>query len=137
MCSIFVEMLDGVQSNIDSLGDSAGYQDRAAQAALLLSLLSKFVHNINSCVDGKAAASSSIAVDVNELYGGARISYIFNEMFGNRLRSLDPFDGLDDNDIRTAIANANGTRPSLFVPEISFDLLVRRQIARLEQPGIV
>lgn len=36
----------------------------------------------------------------------------------------------------TAICNANGPRPSLFVPEISFDLLVRRQIARLEQPGL-
>jgi dynamin 1-like protein len=43
---------------------------------------------------------------------------------------------LDDDDIRTAIANANGPRPSLFVPEMSFDLLVRRQIARLEQPGL-
>jgi Dynamin central region len=39
-------------------------------------------------------------------------------------------------DIRTAICNANGTRPSLFVPEMSFDLLVRKQIARLEQPGL-
>jgi dynamin 1-like protein len=71
-----------------------------------------------------------------ELYGGARISYIFNEVFGRRLKSIDPFEGLDDEDIRTAIANANGPRPSLFVPEISFDLLVRRQISRLEQPGI-
>lgn len=43
---------------------------------------------------------------------------------------------MDDDDIRTAIANANGPRPSLFVPEMSFDLLVRRQIARLEQPGL-
>ncbi|RYY80546.1 hypothetical protein EON63_16715 [archaeon] len=49
---------------------------------------------------------------------------------GKRLRQLDPFEGLEDEDIRTAIANANGTRPSLFVPEISFDLLVKRQIAR-------
>ena len=37
---------------------------------------------------------------------------------------IDPFDGLTDEDIRTAICNANGPRPSLFVPEISFDLLV-------------
>ena len=37
---------------------------------------------------------------------------------------------------RTAICNANGTRPALFVPEISFDLLVKRQISRLEQPGL-
>jgi dynamin 1-like protein len=95
---------------------------------------------------------------MNELYGGARISYIFTEIFGRSLQvtvlkllklrfycitysrvlclyqNMDPFDGLSDDDIRTAICNANGTRQSLFVPEISFDLLVRRQITRLEQP---
>ena len=49
---------------------------------------------------------------------------------------MDPFEALDDDEIRTAIANANGTRPSLFVPEISFDLLVKKQIARLEAPGV-
>lgn len=46
------------------------------------------------------------------------------------------FDSLTDEEIRTTIRNANGTRPALFVPEISFDILVRRQIARLEQPGV-
>ena len=88
---------------------------------------------------------------MNELYGGARISYIFTEIFGRSLQvcfltaairikmspvrqAMNPFDGLTDDDIRTAICNANGTRQSLFVPEISFDLLVRRQITRLEQP---
>jgi dynamin 1-like protein len=48
---------------------------------------------------------------------------------------MEPLGDLTDEDIRTAIANANGTRPSLFVPEISFDLLVRKQISRLEAPG--
>jgi len=49
---------------------------------------------------------------------------------------MDPFDGLDDEDIRTSIANSTGLRPSLFVSEFSFDLLIRRQIAKLEQPGL-
>ncbi len=74
--------------------------------------------------------------DMNELFGGARISYIFTEIFSASLMSVAPFDGLTDEEIRTTICNANGTRPSLFVPEISFDILVRRQISRLEQPGI-
>jgi dynamin 1-like protein len=76
------------------------------------------------------------AMEVNELYGGARIAFIFKDIFGKSLKSMDPFDGLDDDDIRTAIANASGPRPSLFVSEFSFDLLVRRQIAKLEQPGL-
>lgn len=72
----------------------------------------------------------------NELFGGARISYIFNDIFGASLRSVESFDGLTNEEIRTTICNANGTRPALFVPEMSFDILARRQISRLEQPGI-
>ncbi|GCC49561.1 hypothetical protein chiPu_0033803, partial [Chiloscyllium punctatum] len=29
-----------------------------------------------------------------------------------------------------------GPRPALFVPEVSFELLVKRQIKRLEEPGL-
>lgn len=86
-------------------------------------------------VDGRKTGDLG-AVDTSELYGGARISFIFNEVFGRCVKSLDPFAGLSDNDIRTAISNANGPRAALFVPEVSFDLLVRRQIVRLEQPGL-
>ena len=39
-------------------------------------------------------------------------------------------------DILTAIRNATGPRPALFVPEVSFELLVKRQIRRLEEPSI-
>ena len=49
-------------------------------------------------------------------------------------QSFDPFDGLSDMDIRTAIRNATGPRPALFVPEASFQMLVKRQIRRLEAP---
>ena len=39
-------------------------------------------------------------------------------------------------DILTAIRNSNGPRPALFVPEVSFELLVKRQIKRLEEPSL-
>ena len=74
--------------------------------------------------------------NADELYGGARISHIFHQVFGRSLNSVGAFDGLTEDEIRTTIGNANGTRPALFVPEISFDILVRRQIRRLEQPGV-
>lgn len=38
-------------------------------------------------------------------------------------------------DIRTAIRNSTGPRPSLFVPELAFDLLVKPQIKLLEPPS--
>lgn len=39
-------------------------------------------------------------------------------------------------DILTAIRNATGPRPALFVPEVSFELLVKRQIRRIEEPSL-
>lgn len=67
--------------------------------------------------------------------GGARIYYIFNNVFGTALGSIDPTSNLSTQDIRTAIRNSTGPRPSLFVPEIAFDLLVKPQIRLLEPPS--
>jgi dynamin 1-like protein len=128
------KLLVTVSANLESLGDSIDDQTFSMKGATLLKIISQFSNSFHNKIDGKA--SNEIMSEMTELYGGARISYIFNEIFSKKLKNLDPFEGLEDDDIRTAIANANGTRPSLFVPEISFDLLVRRQIARLEQPGL-
>lgn len=68
--------------------------------------------------------------------GGARIYFIFNNVFGSALDAIHPCANLTDNDIRTAIRNSTGPRPSLFVPELAFDLLVRPQIKLLETPSL-
>ena len=68
--------------------------------------------------------------------GGARICYIFHETFGRTLDSIHPLAGLTSLEILTAIRNATGPRPALFVPEVSFELLVKRQIRRLEEPSL-
>merc|ERR1711939_709362 len=60
---------------------------------------------------------------------------IFNSVFGNSLETIDPTQNLSVLDIRTAIRNSTGPRPSLFVPEMAFDLLVKPQIKLLEIPG--
>jgi len=39
-------------------------------------------------------------------------------------------------DIRTAIRNANGLRPSLFIPEMAFEILIKQQISRLQEPAL-
>lgn len=68
--------------------------------------------------------------------GGARIYFIFNNVFGSALDAIEPCANLTNNDIRTAIRNSTGPRPSLFVPELAFDLLVRPQIKLLETPSL-
>jgi len=64
------------------------------------------------------------------------VYYIFNDVFGHVLESIDTTKNLDSQDIRTAIRNSTGPRPSLFVPEMAFDLLVKPQIKLLEAPSL-
>ncbi|CAN0846586.1 Dynamin-related protein 3A [Linum grandiflorum] len=51
-------------------------------------------------------------------------------------KGVDPCEDLTDDDIRTAIQNACGSNAALFVPVIPFEVLVRRQIARLLYPSL-
>ena len=71
-----------------------------------------------------------------ELSGGARINFIFYETFGKTLEGVEPLEGLNRIDILTAIKNSTGPRTAVFVPDLSFELLVKKQIARLEEPSI-
>lgn len=103
----------------------------APQSQTLLQIISKFSSAYCATIDGTFGQ-----IEVSELCGGARISFIFHETFGRALDSIDAFSGLSTRDILTAIRNASGLRPSLFVPEISFELLVKRQIRRLEDPSL-
>ncbi|XP_059894987.1 dynamin-1-like protein isoform X1 [Gadus macrocephalus] len=101
------------------------------QSATLLQLITKFAAEYCNTIEGTAKY-----IETTELCGGARICYIFHETFGRTLESVDPLGGLNTIDILTAIRNATGPRPSLFVPEVSFELLVKRQVKRLEEPSL-
>lgn len=92
--------------------------------------MTRFASAFISSIDG-----TSSDISTKELCGGARIYYIFNSVFGHSLEQIDPTSNLSVLDIRTAIRNSTGPRPSLFVPELAFDLLVKPQIRLLESPA--
>lgn len=98
---------------------------------LLLQIITKFASAYCNTIEGTAKN-----IETTELCGGARICYIFHETFGRTLESVDPLVGLSTVEVLTAMRNATGPRPALFVPEISFELLVKRQIRRLEEPSL-
>lgn len=75
-------------------------------------------------------------LNVSRSSGGARIYFIFNQIFGHALDAIIPCANITNDDIRTAIRNSTGPRCSLFVPELAFDLLVRPQIRLLEAPSL-
>ncbi|KAM7264442.1 hypothetical protein ACFE04_002125 [Oxalis oulophora] len=106
-------------------------ESKAGQGALLLNILHKYTEAFSSVVEGKNEDMSTV-----ELSGGARIHYIFQQIFVKSLEEVDPCEDLSDDDIRTAIQNATGPRSALFVPEVPFVVLVKRQIARLLDPSL-
>jgi dynamin 1-like protein len=93
--------------------------------------MTQFARDFISSIDG-----TKVDISTKELSGGARIYYIFNDVFGAALASIDATHNLENQDIRTAIRNSTGPRPSLFVPEMAFDLLVKPQIKLLEAPSL-
>lgn len=131
--SKIVHMVTEVKSNLEAFGESPDDLSPPKQGEYLLKTLSKFASNVTDFFDGKG---SDFGVEMEELCGGARILYVFNEIFAKRLMEVNPFETISDQDIQTAMANSNGMRHPLFIPESSFDLLVRKQIARLDTPGL-
>jgi len=123
------KMLSDVQGELSTYGDPL-YDTKNSQGALLLQIITIFSQNFKDAIDGKLTDLSN-----NELYGGARISYIFNEVYSHCINNIDPLEGVSLNDIRTTMRNATGPRAALFIPEVSFELLVKKQVTRLEDPS--
>ena len=97
----------------------------------LLQSLTRFACNYTEKIDG-----TSRDIETHQLSGGARICYIFHHTFTEALRAIEPLEGLNRSDILHAISNAMGPRPALFVSEIAFELLVKKQIRLLLPPSL-
>ncbi|TLD04756.1 uncharacterized protein PgNI_09882 [Pyricularia grisea] len=122
-------LMGQTQQELASYGDMH-FHGKEHRGSLILQLMTRFATSFISSIDG-----TSTEISTKELCGGARIYYIFNSVFGSSLESIDPTSNLTALDIRTAIRNSTGPRPSLFVPELAFDLLVKPQIKLLEMPS--
>jgi len=120
------------QTELEALGgDNGMFEKEELMNAFILNLVSKFSQSYNEMIEG------NFVKDCNRYFiGGARINYIYQEIFKKEIAQIDPFDQLSDDDIRTAIKNSNGLRPSLFIPEAAFEVLVKQQITRLCHPSL-
>lgn len=98
---------------------------------VVLQVITEFCAEFRNIIDG-----GPNDLNVNELSGGARISFVYHELFNNGIKSIDPFDLVKDNDIRTILYNSSGSTPSLFVGTAAFEIIVKQQIKRLEEPSL-
>ncbi|TXT11074.1 hypothetical protein VHUM_01825 [Vanrija humicola] len=123
-------LMGQTQQELNAFGD-ATFLGEQHRGSLILKLMTEFARDFVASIEG-----TSLDISTKELCGGARIYYIFNDVFGHALQSVDPTENLTLADIRTAIRNSTGPRPSMFVPEVAFDLLVKPQIKLLEPPSL-
>ncbi|KAJ3261875.1 vacuolar protein sorting-associated protein 1 [Chytriomyces hyalinus] len=122
--------LSKYQQELASLGDPMGSEEET-QSSVVLNVITEFTNEYRSVLDGTSNDVSS-----DELSGGARISFVFHEIFVGAIRAMDPFDQIKDVEIRTILYNSSGASPSLFVGTAAFEVLVKQQIKRLEDPGL-
>ncbi|KAF9355885.1 vacuolar protein sorting-associated protein 1 [Mortierella sp. AD094] len=118
------------QTELASLGDMLG-EGTAGQASIVLNIITEFCSEFRTVIDGNSTDLTSF-----ELSGGARISFVFHEIFANGVKSLDPFDQVKDVDIRTILYNSSGSSPALFVGTTAFEVIIKKQIKRLEDPSL-
>lgn len=134
--TVFPSLKSELNSEIFSVGKGLRTYGRALEpdvekGVILLNILSKYCEAFSAMLDG-----SSQDIATTELLGGARIHYIFQTTFVKSLEEVDPCEDLTDADIWMAIQNAAGLKNSLFVPEVPFEVLVKRQIAMLLEPSL-
>ena len=123
-------LMGQAQQELASFGDVSFLGDQH-RGTLILKYMTQFARDFVSSIDGTA-----YDVSTKELCGGARVYYIFQDVFGQALASINPTQNLSVQDIRTAIRNSTGPRPSLFVPEAAFELLIKPQIKLLEPAAL-
>ncbi|KAF0274450.1 hypothetical protein FOG51_00676 [Hanseniaspora uvarum] len=124
-------LINQTEQELSQLGydeDEASLMEN--KPGLILQLMNNFAKNFVSSIEG-----TSSNINTKELSGGARIYYIYNNVFSRKLNSINPIQDLTIEDIRIAIRNSKGPRSSLFVPELAFDLLVKPQINLLSEPS--
>ncbi|CAG8249824.1 unnamed protein product [Penicillium olsonii] len=114
-------------AELSQLGDSM----LGNSANIILNIITEFSNEYRTVLEGNNQELSSI-----ELSGGARISFVFHELYSNGIKAVDPFDIVKDIDIRTILYNSSGSSPALFVGTTAFELIVKQQIKRLEEPSL-
>lgn len=87
------------QTELNGLGGTQGDQN---SGNVILNIITEFCADFRTAIDGK-----STDLSINELSGGARISFVFHELYTNGVKATDPYDQVKDADIRTILYNSS------------------------------
>jgi hypothetical protein len=85
-------------AELQSLGGPLGDGN---SSSIVLSMITDFTNELCTVIDGNTNDLS-----LSELSGGARVLFLFHELFNVGVKSIDPFDQVKDGDIRTILSNS-------------------------------
>ena len=119
------------RQELDSLGLDLEFEGPKGARSVMLSIISRYTETFNNYIKGDFVKEST-----DLLLGGSRIHYVFHNVLYEALEDLNPLKTLTDDDIRTCVRNASALNPSLFVQEKAFVILMKQQIARLQEPAL-
>ncbi|KAL6733506.1 hypothetical protein Aduo_004151 [Ancylostoma duodenale] len=106
--------------------------DPGRKTKALLQMVQQFTVDIERSIEG----SSAKLVSTNELSGGARINRLFHERFPFEIVKMEIDEKEMRKEIQFAIRNIHGIRVGLFTPDMAFEAIAKKQIARLKEPSL-
>jgi hypothetical protein len=110
------QQLQRFNAELSSLGGPHGDQNAGN---VVLAAITEFTAEFRTMIDG-----STNDLAVNELSGGARIGFVFHELYNNGVKAIDPFDQVKDGEIRVILYNSS-VRISMVAASFISDLICR------------
>ncbi|XP_070581874.1 dynamin-1-like isoform X3 [Ptychodera flava] len=105
--------------------------DPSRKTKAMLQMIQQFGVDFEKRIEG-----AGDEIDTLELSGGAKINRIFHERFPFELVKMEYDEKELRREISYAIKNIHGVRVGLFTPDMAFETIVKRQIARLKEPAL-
>lgn len=109
-----------------------GLYKAQAHSALLLNLVNTFAGSLGSALRGGVAG---VRVK-DKLYGGAKITTIFEGEFQRRLFAVNPFERVKDDEIYWTIKNSQGLQGAVLFNNDAFEALAKKQVLELKPPAM-
>nr|XP_022919394.1 dynamin isoform X4 [Onthophagus taurus] len=106
--------------------------DPSIKTKAMLQMIQQLQGDFERTIEG----SGSAQINTMELSGGAKINRLFHERFPFEIVKME----IDEKELRREIAfairNIHGIRVGLFTPDMAFEAIVKKQIARLKEPSL-
>lgn len=127
--AVKVKMQSEVQECLKVLFDLG--ESVTDKKAALMSLINDFTRTF-----ARLCETGPQDMKARTLIGGAKICDILHSQLEKTFSSFDPCKEYDEDQVIMAIRQSNGLKPPFFVSEPAFEMLIKPQILKMEQPAL-